>query len=458
MFTRLTENPRLSLPVIDGAPREQPVEELGSPPVAAVITLEGRFERPYQMHASLGPSAALAHFENDHLSVWTHSQGIYPLRATLAEALGMPEEAVRLVHAPGAGCYGHNGADDAALDAALVARALPDRPVLLKWSRGDEHAWEPYGSCMAVCARASLDAGGRIVQWSHDGYSDTHINRPRQTPDGGGPRRLIACRHLAEPVEPWLPQPNMGHHAGIHRNADPYYEISRRRIVKHLVRDLPLHTSTLRTLGACTNVFAIESLMDMLAEAAGSEPVAFRLRHLQDRRASAVIRAAAQGLGFRSGTRPEGIGHGLGFARYKNTKTYAAIAVEVQVDDGANTRLRRAVVVADAGQAVDPDGLRAQLEGGALQAASWALYEQVTWDEGGITSRDWDSYPILRFDNVPEMETVIMDRPGEPFLGAGEALGGPTVAAIANAIADSTGLRLMRMPFTPDAIRAAAMA
>ena len=457
VFERLAANDRVSLPVVDGVPQKAPVPEPPATPAGAVATIRARYERPYHMHGSIGPSAALAHYEDGRLTVRTHSQGIYILRASMAEALGMDVDALTVIHAPGAGCYGHNGADDAALDAALVARAIPGKTVLLKWSREDEHAWEPYGSCMAMDLCASLDGDGSVMAWSQETYSDTYGNRPRPGPDRVGAARLLASRHLAEAIEPPTSQPSMGRHAGIHRNLDPIYDFPARRLVKHLVRDLPLRTSALRTLGAYANIFAIESFMDELADAAGADPVEFRLRHLADVRARAVLEAAAKGLGWGGAPPASGFGRGIGFARYKNAKTFAAVAIELEVTDAAEVRLHRAVVAADAGQVVDPDGLVAQLEGGLLQAASWTLYEEVRFDRDGITSRDWDSYPILRFDNIPDIQTVLMDRPGAPFLGAGEATAGPTAAAIANAIKSATGLRLRRLPFTADAIRAAAL-
>jgi CO/xanthine dehydrogenase Mo-binding subunit len=460
VFARLVGNPRSSLPVVGGVALDAPVPPPPDPPADAVTTLHARFQRPYQMHASIGPSAALAQRDGDRLTVWSHSQGIYPLRAGLAEALGLDLDAVHVVHAPGAGCYGHNGADDAALDAALVACALPGRPVLLKWSRADEHAWEPYGSAMSVDLCASLGADGRVAAWTHEAYSDTHVSRPQPGPGGRGAARLLASRLRERALEPPPARPSLGAHSGLHRNQDPIYDFPARRIVKHLVRDLPLRTSSLRSLGAFLNGLAIEAFMDELAEAAGADPIAFRLRHLPGLRARAVIEAAA---GRMESWEPGGdetgqVGRGFGFARYKNEKAYAAVAIEVAVDDTARVQLRRAVIAADAGEIIDRAGLTSQLEGGLLQAASLTLYEQVGYDAYGITTRDWESYPILDFDNVPLIETVLIERPGEPFLGAGEAAMGPTAGAIANAIHDAIGLRLRRVPFTPDAIRAAALA
>ncbi|MEE8332646.1 MAG: molybdopterin cofactor-binding domain-containing protein, partial [Alphaproteobacteria bacterium] len=456
IFERLLARERISLPVVDGVPRKEPVPPLKAPPAGAAATLNARYCRPYHMHGSIGPSAAMAHYDDDALTIWSHSQGIYLLRAALSDALDIEPDRLTIKHMPGAGCYGHNGADDVALDAALIARALPGRHILAKWTREDEHCWEPYGPGMVMELRASLDEAGKVIDWSHETYSDTHVQRPRAGPNKAGAAKLLAMRFTDPPMDPQPAQPSMGAHAGIHRNLDPLYDFPSKRLVKNLVRDMPLRTSSLRTLGAYANVFAIESFMDELAAEAGIDPVKFRLGYLADERARDVVKAVASKL-WAGTEKPAGVGRGIAFARYKNVKTYAAVGIELEVTDAAEVRLLRAVAAADAGQIADADGLSAQLEGGLLQAASWTLYEQVTFDRDGITSRDWDSYPVLRFDNIPEIETVLINRPGAPFLGAGEATAGPTAAAIANAIADATGLRLRRLPFTPDAIRAAAM-
>ena len=249
----------------------------------------------------------------------------------------------------------------------------------------------------------------------------------------------------------------MGAHVGIHRNLEPLYTFPEPRLVKNLVRDLPLRVSALRTLGAFANVVAIESFVDELAAASGQSPVEFRLAHLEDDRACAVIKALDEVMRKDGAGAADGFGAGIGFSRYKNSAAYCAVGIEVEVDEKAQVLLRRAWITADAGEVVDPAGLTAQLEGGLIQAASWTLYEKVTWDSGGITSRDWESYPILKFSNVPAIETVLIDRPGEPFLGAGEAVAGPAGGAIANAIHHATGLRLRRMPFDPDTVKSAAM-
>jgi CO/xanthine dehydrogenase Mo-binding subunit len=405
------------------------------------------------MHASIGPSAALAEWHDGGLTVWSHSQGIFVIRAAIAQALGIERDTVHAIHVEGPGCYGHNGADDVALEAALLARAVPGRPVLLKWMREEEHAWEPYGSPMVVKVQASVDADGRLCDWNHDTWSHTHMYRPLPF---GERSAFIAAWHRERPMPAWEPQPMTFYHAGIHRNADPLYTIPSRRIVKHFVGAAPLRTSALRSLGAYANVFAIESCMDELANAAGVDPLAFRLRHLDDERARAVLTAAAERAGFIGRRRAPSRGHGLAFARYKNQKAYAAVVIEVLVDrDSGQITPVRAVIAADAGQVIDPSGLANQLEGGLIQSTSWTLKEQVQFDRVRVTSTDWESYPILRFPEVPTVETVLVDRPGEPFLGSGEAAQPPTPAAIANAVFDAVGVRLRDIPFTPDRVRAA---
>jgi CO/xanthine dehydrogenase Mo-binding subunit len=408
------------------------------------------------MHASLGPSAAMAQMTDGQLTIWSHSQGIFLLKAAVAQVLGMDEEAVRIIHAEGPGCYGHNGADDAALDAALLARALPGRPVMVKWTRKDEHTWEPYGPAMLMKMQASLDKEGKVIDWNHDVWGYPHFGRPRPTSDGTS--AFIAAWHLAGARPRPEPGPSGGRHSGIHRNADPIYAFSRRRVVRHFAPNSPLRTSSLRGLGAFGNIFAIESFIDELAHAAGADPVAFRLRHLTDERAREVIEAVAEKSGWQPGTSSgqDGRGRGIAFAQYKNLQAYVAVVVEVSVDRSSGLiRLERAVIAAEAGQIVNPDGLSNQLEGGFVQSASYALKEQVRFDQFGIISVDWTSYPILPFTEAPSIETVLLNHPGRPFKGSGEAIQGPVPAAIANAVYDAVGVRLRHVPFTPDRVRAA---
>jgi CO/xanthine dehydrogenase Mo-binding subunit len=448
LFDYLLSQPDQAFLVVDGTPVDEPIPPIQAP-VGAAQTLSATYCRPYHAHASLGPSAAVAQLVDGKLTVWTHSQGVCPLRAALAQVLAMPEDNIQAVHVDGPGCYGHNGADDAALDAALLARAAPGRPVSLKWKRADENAWEPYGSATVIKMQASMSAGGEVIDWNHDVWGYTHLGRARA---GGSASALLAAWHLARPLPKPQPRPTMGHQVGIHRNADPLYSFPRRRIVKHFLADSALRTSALRGLGAYANIFAIESFIDELAHAAGADPVEYRLRYLVDERARAVIKAAAE----KAGPRPEGRGRGIAFARYKNRQSYVAVVVDLQVHrDSGHIGLERAVIAADAGQIVNPDGLSNQLEGAFIQSASWTLKEQVTFDRQGVISTDWHSYPILRFRDAPKIETVLLNRPGQPYLGIGEGAHGPVPAAIANAVFDAATIRLRQIPFTPERVRAA---
>lgn len=454
LYDHLLSQPATSQLVVDGAITNDPIPPIQTP-AAAAHTHNAAYYRPYQMHAALGPSAAVAQWIDGKLTVWSHTQGAYPLRAALAQVLAVDAAAIRVIHTEGAGCYGHNGADDVALDAALLAQALPGRPIALKWMREDEHAWEPYGPAMVLTLQASLDEVGAIIDWHEDIWSYPHSGRPRPGTDTSG---LLAAWHLEKPFPPPTNRIMQGRHSSSFRNGDPLYAFPQRRIVNHHVDNSPLRTSSMRSLGAYTNIFAIESFMDELALAAGVDPVAFRLQHLTDERAKAVIEAAAQKVGWQSRTNPAGAGRGQGiaFAQYKNIQCYTAIVVEVTVDrESGQIHLERAVIAAEAGQVVNPDGLSNQLEGGFVQAASWTLLEAVGFDRNGITSRDWESYPILRFSAVPMIETVLLNRPDLPFLGSGEASQNPTPAAIANAVFDAVGVRLRQLPFTPERVQAA---
>lgn len=453
LFDHLLSQPDQPLLVVDGTPVDDPIPPIETP-AAAAHTVSATYLRPYQMHASLGPSAAVAHMVDGKLTVWTHSQGVFALRSSIALALGMSEEQVRCIHMEGPGCYGHNGADDAALDAALLARALPGRPVSLKWTRNDEHAWEPYGSATALKMQASLNAAGKVIDWNHDVWGYTHLGRSRA---GASTSGLLAAWHLADPLEKPPSRPIRGNHVGIHRNADPFYAFPRRRVVKHFLPDSPLRVSALRSLGAYANIFAIESFMDELAHACATDPVEFRLRHLEDERARAVIEAAAEKAAWQVDL-PQGEdrGRGVAFARYKNRQCYVAVIVQLSVNrDSGQVLLERVTIAADAGQIVNPDGLSNQLEGAFIQSASWTLKEQVAFDAYGITSIDWYSYPILRFTEAPKIETVLLNRPGRPYLGSGEAAMGPAAAAIANAVFDALGIRLREIPFTSERIQEA---
>jgi CO/xanthine dehydrogenase Mo-binding subunit len=414
-------------------------------------TFKARFTRPYMMHGSIGPSCAIAVMDGDMLTVWSHTQGVYPDRKAIAEMLAMPLDNVRVIHAQGSGCYGHNGADDAAADAAVIAHALPGQPIRVQWMREQEHGNEPYGPAMMMEAEAALTPDGTISTWNFDVWTNTHSTRP------GGAGSLLAARSLAkafpqEPAEMEISPSGNGD-----RNANPLYTFANRRVLWHFLPDMPIRVSALRSLGAYANVFALESFMDDMALEAKADPVAFRLKHVDDQRAKAVIEEAATKFGWDKREKIPGQGHGFAFARYKNHAAYLALALTVAVDrDTGHVRILRAVAAIDSGEIVNPDGIRNQTEGGIIQAMSWTLYEQVTFDETRITSIDWASYPILRFASVPDsIEVHIVPRPNEPFLGTGEAAQGPTPAAIRNAIRDATGVKLYDLPFSRERVRGA---
>jgi CO/xanthine dehydrogenase Mo-binding subunit len=421
-----------------------------SPVMAKARAVEASFRRHYQMHGSIGPSCAVAEFRDGSLTVYSHAQGMYPLRQSIAEMMQLAPEQVRCIHLEGAGCYGHNGADDAAADAALIAFAMPGRPVRVQWMREQEHQWEPYGPAMITRVKATLDPSGKIVEWHYEVRSNTHSTRP----PGAG--QLMPAWFLSAPLKPSAPKPLPLPEGGGDRNAIPLYVFSGTRVVHQFVPDMPLRVSALRGLGAYMNVFSIESFMDELAATAGIDPVEFRLRHLDDARARDVIMTAAEHFGWNYGKRT-GYGCGFAFARYKNLGAYAAIAAEVAVDrDTGRVRVVRAVAAVDSGEAVNPDGIRNQIEGGIVQSASWTLYEAVTFNHARITSQDWSTYPILGFGGVPDsVEVHVINRPGQPFLGTGEAAQGPAAAAIANAIRDATGISMRELPITPERVRAA---
>jgi CO/xanthine dehydrogenase Mo-binding subunit len=421
---------------------ESKVQKENADPAArarGVKHFKAEYRKPFICHASIGPSCAVAQMKGDTLHVWSHSQGIYNLRKEIALVLRMPEEKVVVQHAEGAGCYGHNGADDVALDAALIARLSKGRPVRLQWTREDEFAWEPYGPAMLVAVEASLDEQGQIVSWRHDLWSNGHTHRPGRA----NQPVLVAAAEIAQPfergpaVDPPLPA------GGAQRNAVPGYEFPDHKVTMHYVREAPVHGSSLRSLGAFGNVFAIESFMDELAD---GDPVGFRLKHLKDPRGRAVLEEAVRKAGVFK--KAEGRGRGIAYARYKNVGAYCAVVAEVEAT-GAELKVTRLVAAVDVGLPVNPDGVVNQIDGGCVQATSWALKEE--WRPGAVS---WEDYPILRFSDAPPVEVSIV-KSTQPSLGAGECTMGPVVAAIANALHDALGVRVRKLPFTPENIASA---
>jgi nicotinate dehydrogenase subunit B len=419
-------------------------------PAAVARTLRHSYTRPFLAHASMAPSCAVARWGEPALEVWAHVQGIFNLRADLAVIFSRSPDSIVVEHMEGAGCFGQNGADDVALDAVLLARAVPDRPVRLQWTREDEMSWAPLGAGMVIDIEADLDPAGEIVDWRHDVWSNGHVSRPgrAKTPT------LLAASQLAQPFErPIAGNPPFATGGGAERNSVPIYDFPAWEITSHRVLEMPIRTSSLRTLGAFGNVFALESFLDELCVERGEDPLAFRLRHLSDQRAWAVLEAAAKRAGWSGRRKADGIGYGLAFARYKNGSAYCAMIAEVETS--ADIRVRRLVAAVDVGEVINPDGVINQIEGGAIQSTSWTLKEAVRFDRARILSDSFETYPILRFSQVPKVEVEIVSRPSELAMGAGEAAQGPTAAAIANAVFDALGVRVRDLPITRERIIAA---
>jgi nicotinate dehydrogenase subunit B len=407
------------------------------------------YSRPYLAHASIGPSCAIARYDDGRLDVWSHSQGVFTLGRAIAATLKLPPEAVVVQHVEGAGAYGHNAADDVAMDAALLATRVPGRHVRAQWSREDEMSWEPFGPAMVADVTASVDADGTITDWSCELWSNGHTARPGYVPRHG----LLADAHRAgvSMLPPAVDPPGKRGY-GSARNAEPYYDIARIDVTVHRLLTMPIRTSSLRSLGSQLNTFAAESVIDELALAIGRDPVQMRLANLSDPRAREVLSTAA-GAADWGAPLPDGHGRGVAFCRYKNRGSYCAVVADVEATD--RVHVTRLTIAVDVGRAVNVDGVRNQIEGGAIQATSWALFEQVRFDRHSITSTDWESYPIARFGQVPQVEVHVLHRPDEPPLGAGEAAQGPVTAAIGNALADALGVRVRRLPLTPDNVVAA---
>lgn len=435
----------------------QPVDDellcnvTSSLPDGDIQELEATFTRPYLAHASIGPSCALAWFHDSKLEIWSHSQSIYALRDEIAKLLHMPPEKVVVRHAEGSGCYGHNGADDVAFDAALLALAVPGQPVRLQWTREDEFAWEPLGPAMVVKLAGKISKDGSVLSWQEEIWGNRHIGRPGRFSGPG----LLAAWYLEPGIEPPLPADmplSMG--GGSQRNAVPYYEFPVKKVVNHVVQSMPIRVSALRALGAYINVFAIETFMDEMAHSQSIDPIEIRLRHLTDFRAVEVVHAVARMSNWKAQEQGDGVkGRGFAFARYKNIGNYAAVVAEVSIEETIS--VKRIYAAVDCGCIINPDGVLNQIQGGIVQAVSWTLKEQVQHDTVRINSRDWETYPILRFSEVPEVFVEFINRPEEESLGVGEGVTGIIAPAIGNAVFNAMGIRLRDLPFTPERVIAA---
>lgn len=405
-------------------------------------TLKATYTKPYLNHGPMGPACGIALFDGEILHIWSHSQGIYPLRRAISGMLKLEENKIHIIAVPGPGVFGHNTADDAAADAAILAMDYPKKHVRVQWSRQDDHSWDPFGTAMIMEVEASLDDAGKIKTWKSEVWTDSHSQRPNNDP-----ATLLDTRYLENPIQLTA----RGYLGGGYRNADPYYSIPNMQVNAHYF-DGPLRVSSLRSLGAYMTIFSIESFMDQLAAMAGKDPLEFRLAHLEDERAKATIRKIQEICGSES--LGEGEGMGYAFARYKNTTAYATIAAKVLVNNSTgNLQLKKMWAAIDVGEIINLDGIKNQIEGGMIQAASWTLKEEVGFTKNEITCKDWGSYPIFRFPEIPEVEVVMINRPNEPAEGGGEVSMPPTGAAIANAVYQACGKRIYDLPITTDKIK-----
>ena len=418
---------------------------------SAAKTFEATYQWPFQLHASIGPSCGLADVRDGAATIWSGTQGAHQLRPTIAQLLGIAPANVRVIFVEASGCYGHNGADDAAADAAILSQAV-GQPVRVQWMRDDEHGWEPLGPAMVMDVRGGLDAQGNVAAWDYQVWTPTHSSRPNGSAGSllGG---SLAGMSAGTPNQ-----------SGAERNANHTYNFKNNRVTVHWLNSSPIRASALRGLGSPQNTFANESFMDELAAASGADPIEFRLRHLSDPRAKAVLEAVAKRAGWTQRSSPQkapqaaGVksGRGVAFVQYDRTEAYVAAVTEVDVSPADGQVLVKRVVVAhDCGLIINPDGLRNQIEGNVIQATSRTLKEEVKFDRSMVTSLDWSLYPILKFSEVPDVVIEPINRPDQPSVGAGEATTSPIPAAIGNAIFDATGIRLRTVPFTPDRVKAA---
>jgi len=401
-----------------------------------------------QSHASLGPSCAVADVRADAATVWTASQGMHDNQTTFARFLGLPKDKVRLIYLEGSGGYGMNGHEDAAADAAILSRAV-GRPVRVQWSRADEHGWDPKGPPQLLDITGVVGADGRILDWRTDMWIPQTtrglLNIPLLGPQAAGLDNIVGL--------------NTGL---ISQNGDPPYAADHIQVIVHWLKEAPLRPAPLRSPGKPANCFAVESFTDELAAAVGIDPIEFRLRGLENPRAIEVIKRTAALMKWQVRPSPGADtsaavarGRGISFVHYKHTETYVAMAMEVAVERASGRiKVERVVCAHDCGQIINPDGVRAQVEGCILQTLSRVLMEEVKFDRSHVLSIDWSSYPILRFSDVPNLEIDLVDRPNEPPFGAGEAACAAVGAALANAVYDAAGVRLRTVPFTPERVKA----
>jgi CO/xanthine dehydrogenase Mo-binding subunit len=396
-----------------------------------------------QSHGSMGPSCAVADVREGKATVWSASQATHRFRETISRALALPKESVRVIYLDGSGCYGMNGHDDAAADAALLSKAV-GRPVRVQWSREDELGWDPKGPPQLLALEGAVDDAGKISAWRTDMWIPKATASLPNMP-------LLALDAAGIAQTPGITT------GLISQNGDPPYAVPHQEVVVHWLASSPLRPSNIRAPGKVANCFAVESFTDMLAVAAKRDAVEFRLQALSDPRGVEVIRRAAALIGWQSRPSPSSSatagGRGFAYMHYKHNESYVAMAMEVDVDRASGAiKVRRVACAHDCGLVINPDGLKAQIEGNILQTLSRTLYEEVAFDRSRVTSVNWTSYPILRFPDAPEIAIDIVSRPNDPPLGAGEASATPVPAALANAVFDAVGARMTTVPFTRERV------
>ncbi len=437
--------------------RDEVTQNLGDVPaalVAAAKRLSATYEFGIHLHGSIGPSCAIADFRDGRLTVWSATQAPHWTRKELAAILDTAPDDIRVVYVEGAGCYGRNGHEDAAADAALLSREV-GRPVRVQWMRHDEHGWEPKGPPTLVDITGGLDGAGSVIAWE----SEFWIPRISVITDGVPlvAATLAGLRYKKDAINP----------GNIFQNSAVGYAIPNAHVLVHRLETTPFRASWIRSPGRLQNTYANEAFMDELAAAAGADPVAFRIRHLRDPRGVAVIRAAAARAGWIPRPAPRkgatasssGLGRGMSYVKYENARTYVAAVAEVEADRGSGQiRVTRVVVAHDCGLIVNPDGVKAQIEGCVIQTVSRTLKEELKWDRSRVTSLDWVTYPILTFPEVPKVEVELINRPSEPPWGAGEPAAAVVPSAISNAVFDALGVRLRTIPYTPERVKAASRA
>jgi nicotinate dehydrogenase subunit B len=418
----------------------------------ATTRLTASYEYPVQTHGSIGPSCSVADVRRDRALIWSASQSTHWTQRQVAKMLAMKPEQVRIIYLEGAGCYGRNGHEDATADAVVLSQAV-GRPVRVQWMRQDEHGWDPKAPPYVADLEGALDAAGNVVAWNFVTWLPFRIGGSVDVP-------LLAADLVQGDVA--IQASNNMNAGTMESDAKPPYTFPNVLSTVHKVASTPFRPSWLRSPGRMQNTYANECFMDELAAAAGADPVAFRLKHLKDGRGAECINACAKAAGWQARPSPNKeagsgdmvSGRGFTYVFYDNARTYVAAVCEVEVDrKSGHVRATRFVVAHDCGLVINPDGVRAQIEGGIVQTLSRTLLEEVKWDASRVTSVDWVSYPILRFDAVPKIEITLIDRPDKPAWGAGEPICAVVPSALANAIFDATGSRIRTAPFTPERVK-----